>query len=357
MFKVAQHTIQAIVAIQAAMLSSVSFAAPPASSLQDINICYVHYREEMTTAALYTADKKGYFEQNGIKVHWVKKFKGKYRADLADHFTEKQKIPSFRRELFLVDRLDAGECDVGSMSFESIAGRGLPDLNNIVPLATYRYGKDYDTHLAQRIDLDLKSISDLKGKRIRASSIGVFIVLGEILKAAHLKMSDVNISWVDVHSLPKAFDNKEADLVLAYVPTVPLLIASNRVKIFEKDVYSRYLNGLVIPHSMLVGNRGFISKKAALFQKFLAAFKRGAEDLKTHPENVVFGGDIIEYPTKTYSKADAEESLNYFKVQMPLIYDTPEKNFFQESQFAEYQDKMVAEGFLSKASDLSAWKN
>lgn len=347
-------------AFMAAALASsfTSFSIVAAEKLEDISLCYFPYREEMTTAALYTADKKGYFEQNGIKVHWKKDFPGAAPKKLAHNFTGKNNVKPtnrFPNELFLVDRLDAGECDVGSISFEAVVGSGLQSVNNLVPLAVYRYGKDYDTHLAVRKDLNLKNLSELKGKRIRASGIGVLVVMNEILKSADLKMNDVDLQLVDVPKLPEDFDNKKADVVLAYVPTVPLLIASDRVKILEKNVYSRYLGGLSIPHSMLIANRGFMNKREDVFKKFVAAFKKGAEEIKAHPENAVFGAEIIDYPTKTYTKANAEKSLNFFNVQLPMVYDTAGANFFKGAQFAEYQDKLVKEGYLTKAADLSPW--
>ncbi|MGZ3723330.1 MAG: hypothetical protein ACXVA9_10390, partial [Bdellovibrionales bacterium] len=115
------------------LASQLLFAAPKA---QDINLCYFEYREEMTTAALHTADKKGFFAKNGIKVNWIK------RSSPSNFKAPKDPTPANKGEALersLVEELNTGGCDFASSTFESIVAAELPSLEQLVPLAVYRY--------------------------------------------------------------------------------------------------------------------------------------------------------------------------------------------------------------------------
>ena len=345
------------VLVLAGALSSSLALSETKEKMTDINVCYISYREEMATAALYAADKKGFFAENGIRIHWKKDHKLP-----AKYFYKNNNLGLMGKaatyafgEMSSADELREGRCDVASSTFEAILGAGFVDLKAFQPLAAYRYGKDYDTHLAQRADLHIKNLSELKGKRIRASGIAVMVILDSILKSVGLTLNDVDAQLDDVASLAADFDSKKADLVIAYVPTVPMLLASNRVTILEKNVYSRFLKGTSVPHSLLVANRTFAKQHSEILKKFMLGFKQGAKEISKHPENVIYGADIIDYPEKVYAKKDIEKSLNFFSVQEPLYADADQKSFFNKAQFVQYQKELVDRYFIKKPADLSPW--
>jgi ABC-type nitrate/sulfonate/bicarbonate transport system substrate-binding protein len=344
--------------IAGAWFSPIAWSAPN-GKIDEVKVCYFPYREEMTTAALYTADHKGFFGENNIHVQWQRHLKpGMYYFAKHNNLGPLSKLHGTHvtyTEMEIAKKLKNGKCDIASTTFESILGAGFSSLDSFEPLAVYRYGKDYDTHLAQRSDLHLKNLSELKGKRIRASGIPLLLVLDAILKSANLTLNDVKTEIIDVPNLSADLDGKKADLVIAYVPTIPMLLASNRVSIFEKNVYAKFLNGLSVPHSMLMTSRTFAKQHPEILKRFMIGFKKGTEEISKHPENVVYGADIIDYPQKIYERKDIEKSLNFFSVQEPLFYDTAGKNLAHEAQFAEYQKVLVDRGFIKSPSDLSTW--
>jgi ABC-type nitrate/sulfonate/bicarbonate transport system substrate-binding protein len=337
------------------VVSQVSMAKP----LEKINVCFQEYREEMVTAALMNGEANKIFEKAGFQINWIKNDEiSKREAGATFHnsnFNTNSKDYYFNGSISEVALLKSAankKCDFISTTFEAVVASKM-NLAQLVPVATYRYGQDYDTHLVVRKDSGINSVKDLKGKKIRINQIGSIIPFENMLKQAGLKPSDVTYERMALADIPKALDEKKIDAVLSYNPTIPLLLGSDRVKILESNIFSRFY-GHFVPHSLLVTTKEFQAQKKDVFEKFMKAFSQASVELSKKPENVVYS---VPHVSQLYKAADIEKSLSFISVAKPLIVTEMGKEaFVEQSNFAKYASVLQERGFIKDPVDISTWK-
>lgn len=340
-------------------LAIVQAATLQATEVSKVNVCYQEFREEMVTAALYTTKEKGFFKNEGIDVNWIqngriqiKKRRAAARASRLNTNSAKPYFVNSVPDIELLQTATEKGCDFVSTTFEAALGSNV-DLGLYAPLAVYRYGRDYDTHLVVRADSKIQSMKDLKGKTVRFNQVGSLIAFEGMLKKAGLSPQDVKYERANLASLGSDLDKGKFDVVLSYNPTIPLLLGSGRVRILEKNLFSSFY-AKSIPHSVLLVKRKLLNENKDMVARFMKAFAKGADDLASKPENMIHAVPNVK---KLYTNAQIEKSLAFISLGKPLLVTqmTPE-TFFAESHFAEYASILKDHGFLKASADLSTWK-
>lgn len=332
--------------------SSAALAAFP-----DINVCYQEYREEMVTAVLSMAANKHYFQDRGLGVKLVQNQpSGRLKSDILEksNFNLTSSIAHVGgsiAEVSLLQTWRQKKCDFISTTFEAVVASGI-DLSDLVPVAVYRYGGDYDTHLVVRKDSKIQSVKDLKGKTVRINQVGAIVPFEAMLKAAGLTPDDVKYVRLPLEGLPAALDSSTVDAVLSYNPTIPLLLGSGRVRVLEANIFSSHY-AQPIPHSLLLVSRKFRSKNAAAYQKFMEAFVSGADEASRKPEEIIYA---LPHVRELYSGAAIEKSLAFLKVGPPLVLGSDANLFFEQAHFTEYESSLRGADFLRGKVDFISWK-
>lgn len=348
---------QRIMAFFIIWISFLNFAQ--ATSSDSVTVCYQDLREELVTAALLTGQQKDVFKTAGIQINWVKNVAvpQEQRKALVSNSNFDEKASEYYyhgnlEEVALLQSAESHKCDFISTTFEAVVAAKI-DLSKIEPMAVYQYGQGgYDTHLVVRKDSKIKSIADLKGKKVRVNQIGSLLPFENMLKSAGLSPQDVQYVKVSLANLPKALDKQRVDAVLSYNPTIPLLIASERVRILETDIFSKFY-GQGVPHSLLVVRKKFAASQPAIVTKFMKAFSTAALSMSQNPESMIYS---VPHVSSSYSNAQIEKSISNIKIGTPLLAtEMPKESFLKEGHFAEYAKVLKEKAYIKPSSDLSAW--
>ncbi|HRK08169.1 MAG TPA: ABC transporter substrate-binding protein [Pseudobdellovibrionaceae bacterium] len=343
----------------AGLVAGVAQASTAGKPAQKINVCYQDFREEMVTAALLVAEKNKFFAEEGLQIRWIKSPKmSKFAQDQVlkvsnlNAKAEPAYLNGVIEEAAVLQNAEKEKCHFVSTTVEAAFGAGV-DLSLYVPVANYRYGKDYDVPVVVRADSEIKSVADLKGKTVRVNQVGSVLPFEDMLKSAGLSSKDVKYQKVALNSVHTALDQKQVDVVLSYNPTIPLLMGSNRVRVLEGNLFAKHYPGGYVPHSLLLMSKS--RTEAQVQEKFMRAFERGSQQLTQKPGTLV---EAFPFLKKNYSNVEIERSLNFTKIGPAVIRKSSNAaTYMQDSRFAEYANLLQERGFLTSKVDLSSWQN
>lgn len=213
--------------------------------------------QAVSDAALYIADKKGYFDHEGIKVKFV---------------VLKDMIPS----------LATGQIDVAgistSASLYNAAARGI-DLKIVADKGSTPPGFGFQPILVRK-DLitsgKVKSFADFKGLRVAGFNNGSasMSTLSDALAKGGLKLSDVNVVYMAFPQHVLALTNGAVDASITTEPSASAAIKRGVAVRFASDA-SIYPNHQL---AVLLYSGEFIKKRADVARRFMRAYVRGARD-------------------------------------------------------------------------------
>ncbi|MDE2048573.1 MAG: ABC transporter substrate-binding protein [Betaproteobacteria bacterium] len=224
----------------------------------------------------------------------------------------------FAKGLDVMQAMIAGELDVGATASEaSISGRasGMP----IVVVAGFAKG---GARLVARPGSGIKSVADLKGKRVGVTRGGIqeILLAAELAKAglsfADTPGKDVQITYLNYPDLNQALLTNNLDVIMQTEPQSSQAINKG----FGVEVMKPYDTAIGSPVRTLVMTEKFIHDKPQLAQKFMNCFVLATKAFIDDPKlasryvrETLFKGQI--------SEADFDAAIG----NAPYSYDiTPE---------------------------------
>ncbi|MGV6876717.1 ABC transporter substrate-binding protein [Pseudochelatococcus sp. B33] len=187
---------------------SLTLAAAPAVAADRISVGVTNAASDI---ALFIADAKGYFAEEGIEVDFV----------------------PFDSAAKMIAPLGAGQLDVGggaaSAGFYNALGRDV-DVRIVADKARNSPGYGFQSFLVRKALKDsgeVNSLADLKGRKVAVVSNGSsdLSVLNEALKSAGLQYGDVEISYLGFTQQLAAYENGAIDASITTEPNVTNIVS------------------------------------------------------------------------------------------------------------------------------------
>jgi len=257
-------------------------------------------------APLVVAQQQGFFKKQGLEVELISP------ADPSD-------APKW---------VAAGKADIG-ITYESNL---MEDVDQKLPLV--RIGSLIDkplSCLAVLSDSGIKSIADLKGKRIGSTSSGLSsVMLSALLRKQGLTTKDVQLVTVN-YNLTQALLTHQVDAVTGIMRNFEV----NEIEEAHKKVITFFPEEYGIPNYselVFVSNKG--NENDQRFPKFLAAIKEAVAYLDSHPQET-WKQFIKQYP-------EANNQLNHdawFNTMPYFAEDPANLDKLEWKAFASFLEK------------------
>lgn len=294
-------------------------ALKPLDPPQAVRVAYVPI---MKFATAYVAEARGLFRKYGLDV----------------------KLDSVKSGTEAIAFLDKGSVDVGGIgivaSLWSAWNRGL-DIRVIAPGGLDPM-VDGPTKLIVRKDLmdsgAIKSVADLKGKRIAAAggpgSSGEYFV-SKALESTRLNLRDVQILNIGNGDMPAAMEAKSVDAVLTSSPYSDQILKAGTGKLLAQD----FTPGLMTV--VFVGSGKFIKERPEAAERFVLAMTEAARLMQgadflaqpnmdgylkytaSTPDAIRNGGEIVFDPNMAIPTAGLADIERVHRENGRTEYDKP----------------------------------
>lgn len=331
---------------------------PAFGKTDKVKICIPVFREEFLTLSVIEAVDKGFFKKEGIDAQIV------VSPDFKYGWTKGPNDISIPRSILSdqgsSDRIaKAGGCQFGASVIEKFMfddkARGP-----VKPLFVSLYGRDYDTHLIVGRNSNIKSVQDLKGKRIRMGQLPTYIALGNILKEAGLTLKDVEpVIQVEPADVLAKLQNGEIDAAMTYVPTMSYMMATGQVRILKENIVKNYILPTV-PHSLIVANRVVAEKSPDLVNRFMSAIQKATGHIERNPSEAIYA--LKRNSKKLFSKEWITDPVTTEKASVfigplnvvSLVENSPARDEAVKA-VAAYGNLIDQIGYGSNLTNLKSW--
>jgi NitT/TauT family transport system substrate-binding protein len=230
--------------------------ATPATAQQHATVKVVGVRS-VPSASTYLALDKGYFHDAGLDV----------TIDVIDSLS---KAVAF----VATNQIQVGQGGINAGYFNSVVG-GLPITMALESGSTPLYHK-----IILRPDLKdtIKSVADLKGRRIGISSPGSTSVyeIGMVLASAGLRIKDVDIKYVSFTQMGPALLNGALDAALEVSPFGEIAI-EKKLAVAWIDPED-HIKVLPLTNVAYIANTDWIKKEPDVARRFFVALARAGRD-------------------------------------------------------------------------------
>ena len=282
----------AVLALTAAVGISVAFAAEPVplNPPQKVKVAYVPI---MKFATMYVAADRGLFKKYGLDVDLEKVKSGTEAIAFLNH----------------------GTVDVGGIAIVTSLwtswNRGL-DVRVIAP-GGLEPMKDSPTALLlskKAAEAGVKTIADLKGKRIGASGgpgSGAEYLVAKALERAKLTIRDVNLISVGDPDIPVALTRGSVDAALAAAPFSEQAIKEGGATVLATDLTP----GLMTV--AFVGSGKFVNQRPEVAERFVVALTEAARLMQGKD---YFAKENLDAYQKFTASSEAA-----LKATKPAVYD------------------------------------
>ena len=204
-----------------------------------------------------------------------------YIAEIAPTCGLKVEMKTFAKGLDIMQAIIAGELDAGATGSEAaISGRaaGTP----IYIVAGFAKG---GARLVARPDSGIKTVADLKGKKVGVTRGGIQeVLLAAVLGEAGITSSDqagkdVQLIYLAYPDLNQALLTKQLDAIMQTEPQSSQAINNK----FGVEVMKPYETAIGSPVRTLVMTEKFYKDKPAAAQKFLSCFVKATKTFIDEP--------------------------------------------------------------------------
>jgi sulfonate transport system substrate-binding protein len=237
----------------------------------------------------------------------------------------------------LGEALNAGAVDVGGLGdapYVFALGAGAP--LKVVSI-THAEGR-YTTAILVPQNSPLKTVSDLKGKRIVTGrgSIGHFLAI-KALREAGLKTSDVTFIYLLPSESRLLLDSGDADAWATWDPYTTISITQNHARVLASG------NKLLTNHLYMAATSKAIADKRPQLEDFVARIERAYIWANNHPEEYAAAqAKVTGLPLEVHLAAAKATQMNRVDIDDSVIKGL-------QSTADIYQE----EGILTKHIDVS----
>lgn len=336
------------------------------AKLASVKICVPRFHEEFLTVAMLEAQDQGFFKKQDLNVEFVTEMgsnspNGKQSRLPVDLKTAVVNDKGVARRVGSKD----GGCQFGSSVIESY----MFDTDTAVrdttqPLFVSMYGEKYDTHLVTAANSPIKSIKDLKGKRIRIGQLPTHIAIRKILAEEGLDIKDVelDLKTQSVDVLAKLESGYFA-AAITYVPTMPYMMASGKVRVLKSNIVKSYVQ-TAVPHSLAVVNREFAAQNPEVVKRFTLALQDAQNFLARNPSEAIYvfqrhAGQLGATSSKwNVDKVIAEKAGSFVgDVTLVNLYEPTNPMTRDQAVQAvnDYAALVSKSGYEPKQTNFSAW--
>ena len=211
----------------------------------------------------------------------------------------------------------AGQQDIGVMgNVPSILGKAAGQ--DRVYLGISENGEKTEAVIVPA-DSDIKSVADLKGKKI-GLVVGSICenLLYNLLKEEGLSINDVELINLATSEQQAALDAKQVDAVATWQPTIAKLTADGKNIILADGS-----NGVFLAENTIFGNREYVEQNPEIVQIFIQQYARAAYEVANNKE---------EYAKQYADKYGLTEELLYEALKdanLPIVITETDINDLQ----------------------------
>jgi ABC-type nitrate/sulfonate/bicarbonate transport system substrate-binding protein len=238
-------------------------------------LAYVFLVLLMSATSASSADHLALFQNlspiSGLTI--VAKAKGFFDAQGLD--VEVHNVTSGKLAL---DALIGGSAELATVAETPIMRAGLA--GQALAMVATMEASDNDVQILARTDSDIKSISDLKGKKI-ATAIGTsaeYMVV-KALASKGLKPSDATIMNLRPQDMATALERGDVDAYAIWQPHT-----YNGRRLLEGKAAYLDTKGIYVETFNIVGMRDYVQKNSKLVQEFLKALLDAEAFMRSNPE-------------------------------------------------------------------------
>jgi NitT/TauT family transport system substrate-binding protein len=284
------------------------------------------YIPNVQFAPLYVAVAKGYFRQAGIEVTFDYQF-----------------------ETDAVGLVGANELQFAVVSGEQVLLARAQGLPLVYVMAWYQ---DYPVGLVAKSETNIKSLSDLKGKKIALpGTYGAnYIGLRALLSVAGLQESDVTLDSVGYTQVEALVSGRD-DIAVVYAANEPVQLRAQGIAVDEL----RVADFVQLASNGLITNEKTLAENPDLVQRMVQAILRGLEDTLDNPDEAF---EISKEYVETLAQADeAQAAVQRQVLQTSLDFWQPaagQQLGFSDPQAWENMQKVLLDmGLLSSPLNIN----
>ncbi len=339
------------------------------SSAKTVRLCMPRGHEDLLNMALLVARDNGLFKQHGVdvKIELVRNQNALKDADREFAFSDAGPIMPFSNEDWELSELLLGkkkDCDIAVSPVVGLLATQKTDITLIKPLYMTAYGTDYDTHIVVKNDSPIKTVKDLKGKVIRIGQVPTHIALYQMLKKNDLKMEDVTLRFGMASNLAsEGLAKGEIDAAVTYVPTMPMMLASGKVRVLEQNIISKYVLPRT-PNAILFTSQAYAKANPKVIENVRATVLATMEFINKNPSSVLKAATgFFNYRQGDTWKgwktdpAQVERAAAFLGKLSVESFDDPAETVIIQKQMADYQTLLLSLGYLNHKVDVSGWFN
>ena len=287
------------------VIASLAFFAFPKAEQKTINVSYLPSNNSLP---LFVAIERGWFEEAGLKVNLMR-------------------IESPKD---IIDGLINGNIDAGSPA--TPAGiTTVVESQNPGALKVFALNCEYKDQLIDEIlvpvDSQIKSISELKGKKIaHIPGVQWQTLTKKILMVNGINPDDVTLIELSFANQLPALASHSIDAVVTLEPTGAIGISKNAAKVFVKAPVGNFVVNPLCPGAGVLSAK-FINSNPVEAKKFVEIIDRAMAETNTVKENRQLLVKYLQLPQKAVDSAD-----------IPVFYSAKDFNSEIVSAYQEFAD-------------------
>lgn len=339
-----------------------------AEAADKTRVCLPLWKADQMKTAVLLAQKNKEFSKAGLEVelvsHQPEELKAPYNRGQAsmglDDFAQ-----SDVARLSAVSQDDAKKrpCDFAVALSDAFFQSGVA-AEKFEPLLFSRYGYGYDTHLIVPKNSKIKSVKDLKGKKLALGPVMSRVALDVMLEKAGLSSKDVTIVSTNPFERVQQMRKSEVDAAIIYNPAMAILLSEGSVRVIEENIIAKYLK-IPVPHTVLLANATYAKKNPKITAKLVDAIEQGNRALSADPS-------LLATATEDYAKERGEKIHSYGASKVVLEKSAQIMGDFKlyrvTSAMADgatdvrvvdalntFQETLLKYGYLNSKVDLSKW--
>ena len=238
----------------------------PQEKLKSVERIILGVEVSILPSAVWVADSKGYFEEEGLEV------------EIEEFDSGRNALATMLKEGNL-DMVTVAQTPVMFNSFE----------RNDYAIIAGMVSSENDVKILARQDKGIQNPSDLRGKKVGVTmgSTGHFF-LGLFLTHSRLKLSEVETIDLEASQLPQALADGRVDAISTWEPHIlnaqkllgekaAVLEPEGGARIFREDFY-------------FVADRSFMDNNPEALKRFLKAIEKGEQFIQENEEEAI---DIV----------------------------------------------------------------